>query len=228
MANRARPVVAFIPPSCCGADYFHRLRRAVADRIEFRAVELPGHGRRYAEAVLTGARTAVSDVICQLARPVHAVYGESLGAYLGLGLAAAIGTGSPPLIAASNAPPSTRERIPLEHVDGIDSAIAVLAKVGGEVPPEIFADPELRQRAYPLIRGDLHLAQACIDLLRKTEMRGDIHVLAGDEDAAATELDAWAVHTRGRCEIVRLGGGHLLSATNPRGVADAVLRILQA
>ncbi|HWG02526.1 MAG TPA: alpha/beta fold hydrolase [Trebonia sp.] len=229
MAGRARPVVAFIPPSCCGAGYFDRLRAALAERVEFRAVELPGHGRRYARPVLTRARSAVSDVICQLGRPVHAVYGECLGAYLGLGLAAAIGTGAPPLIAASNAPPSRRAPIPLEHVeDGIDSAVAVLAKVGGELPAEVLADPELRERAYPLIRGDLRLTQGCVDLLRTTEIRGDIHVLAGDEDAAATGLGGWAAHTRGRCEVVHLSGGHLLAAADPHGVAGAILRILEA
>src|SRR5215470_8599723 len=105
--SRHRPVVAFLPPSCCGAGYFRRLRRALGDRVDAHAVELPGHGRRYAEPPVTQAARAVRDIAEQLPATVDAVYGESLGAYVALAVAATLPR-PPLLLAASNSPPSVR------------------------------------------------------------------------------------------------------------------------
>ncbi|WP_431042213.1 thioesterase II family protein [Streptomyces sp. P1-3] len=220
-------MVAFIPPSCCGAGYFRRLRRALGDRVSFRAVELPGHGRRYQEPFLTEAGPAVDDIVRQLDGPVDALYGESLGAYLGLGVAAALGQSRHPLLlAASNSPPSVRQRIRTEEVRSIETAVAALTEMGGEIPAEVVSDPELADRAYPLIRADLLLSQSCIDLVRGATVAGDIQVVAGDADTALTRLESWADHTTGRCEVARLPGGHLLSSSNPSGVAGVVLESL--
>ena len=60
------PTVVFVPPSCCGAGYFRRLRRALGDRVDFRAVELPGHGRRFAEPFRTRADDVVRDIAGRL------------------------------------------------------------------------------------------------------------------------------------------------------------------
>ena len=79
-SGAGRPTVAFLPPACCGAGYFRPLRRALADRVDFRAVELPGRGRRYQEPAVTQAAAAAKDVAARLGGHVDAIYGESLGA----------------------------------------------------------------------------------------------------------------------------------------------------
>jgi surfactin synthase thioesterase subunit len=225
---RRPPTVAFIPPSCCGAGYFHRLRQALGGRIDFRPVELPGHGRRFAETPLTCAELAVADVTRQIGGPVDAVYGESLGAYIALTVAAA--ARQPPyplLIAASNSPPSVRERIRTEEIRSIDNAVAVLASMGGEIPADVVRDPVLAEQFYPVIRDDLYLSQSFVDLTRSLTTAGDVRVLAGTDDAASFRLDAWADHTTARCEVTDLPGGHLLSADAPFAVADAILNLLK-
>ena len=222
------PVVAFIPPSCCGAGYFHRLRRALGGRIDVRAVELPGHGRRYDETPLTRAELAVAEVVDQLGGGVDAIYGESLGAYIGLAVAAAARQDPPPLLfAASNSPPSTRQKIDAEQIRSIDSAVALLTSMGGEIPAEIVRDPELADRFFPMIRGDLHLSQSFIDATRAMTTAGGIQVLAGADDTASVHLASWAAHTTGRFGLTVLPGGHLLSAGNPSGVADVILHLLK-
>lgn len=221
------PTVAFIPPSCCGAGYFRGLRRALGERIDFRAVELPGHGRRYREALLTRAEPAVADVTAQLGGRVDAIYGESLGAYIGLAVAAAVRQGPYPLlIAASNSPPSVRERIRTEELRSLDAAVATLTSMGGEIPAEVLRTPELAERLYPVIRDDLHLSQSFIDLTRSMTAAGDIQVLAGADDAASVRLESWADHTTGRCGVTVLPGGHLLSAGDPSGAAEAIVTLL--
>jgi surfactin synthase thioesterase subunit len=219
-----KPVVAFIPPSCCGAGYFRRLRRALADRVDFRAVELPGHGRRYAETLVTQAEPAVLDIARQFGGRVDAVYGESLGAYIGLAVVEVLHQPRPPLLfAASNSPPSVRDRIRTGDIGCLETAVAMLTAMGGQVPAEVLADRDLAERAYPIIRDDLYLSQSFIDATRSLTVAGDIQVLAGADDSALVDLPAWATHTEGRCEVTRLPGGHLLSATNPTGVAELML-----
>ncbi|GGX41715.1 thioesterase II family protein [Streptomyces noursei] len=225
--NSARPTVALIPPSCCGAGYFRRVRRLLGGRIDVLPVELPGHGRRYREERLTDAALAVPDVVAQLRGPVDVLYGESLGAYIGLLAVAALAPARQPLlIAASNSPPSTHPDITVEDVSSLESAAAALTAAGGEIPEEILTEPALARSAYPLIRDDLCLSQSFIEATRTTTVATDIVVLGGTDDASLVRLDAWAAHTTGSCEVVQLPGRHLLSAENPAGVAAAILRSL--
>ncbi|MFJ4972561.1 thioesterase II family protein [Streptomyces sp. NPDC088755] len=228
MDNRAtKPVIAFIPPSCCGAGYFRPLRRALGDRVDFRGLELPGHGRRFDEPRLTEAAAAVRDLAGRLDGPVDAVYGESLGAYIGLALAAELPQPRPPvLLAVSNTPPSVRESPLPRKAASLAEAIAMLTAMGGEIPADVMADPALSARVFPLVRDDLLLSGSFIESLRTTRCAGDIHVVAGYEDASVGGLDAWSRHTSGRCSVVLLPGGHLLSAASPSAVAEAVLGAL--
>lgn len=225
--RKARPVVAFIPPACCGAGYFRRLRRALVGRIDFRAVELPGRGHRYQEPGIIQAELATKDIAGQIGEPVDAIYGESLGAYLGLGVVAAIEqAGAPLLLVASNSPPSAREKVSTVGVESIEAAITALTDLGGDIPDEVAHDPKLAGQAYPLIRDDLYLSRSLIESLRDAAVTADIQVLVGESDTTLVHLESWAVHTTGSCEVIRLAGGHLLSRTNPIGVAGLILEAL--
>ncbi|MET9390883.1 alpha/beta fold hydrolase [Streptomyces sp. NPDC006624] len=229
MTQEHRPVVAFVPPSCCGIGYFRPLRRALGDRIEFRPVELPGHGRRFEEPCLITADDAVRDAAGQLGGPVDALYGESLGAYVALAVAATLRQQRPPLLfAVSNSPPSARERLDPAEVTSIESAVAVLTGMGGEIPAEVVADPVLAAGAFPLIRDDLLLSGSFLAGHRNTRSPGGIRVIAGLDDTASSDLTAWSRHTEADCSVLRLPGGHLLSAANPSGVAQAVLDALSS
>jgi surfactin synthase thioesterase subunit len=233
--RRHRPVVALIPPSCCGAGYFRRLRRALGDRIDTRAVELPGHGRRYAEPPVTRADLAVRDVAGRLSgTAVDAVYGESLGAYVGLAVAGALPQ-PPLLLAASNCPPSARAPVAAGGADSLEAegasdsleaAVAALTAMGAQIPAEVLTDPALAGQARAMILADLRLSLSMIDATRTATVTGGVHVLAGTDDPAAVALEAWSAHTTGRCEVSRIPGGHLLSATNPEGVARWIGRAL--
>ncbi|CAM5737966.1 hypothetical protein STENM223S_11694 [Streptomyces tendae] len=61
---------------------------------------------------------------------------------------------------------------------------------------------------------------------RNTRSPGGIQVVAGLDDTASSDLTAWSRHTEAGCSVLRLPGGHLLSAVNPSGVAEAVLDAL--
>ncbi len=225
--HAAKPVIAFIPPSCYGAGYFRPLRRALGDRVGFRALELPGHGRRFDEPCVVDAAVAVRDLIDRLDGPVDAVYGESLGAYIGLAVAAQLPQARPPvLLAVSNTPPSVREAPPAGKASSPAEAVARLTAMGGEIPAEVMTDPVLSARAFPLMRDDLLLSGSFVETLRTTRCAGDIQVVAGQNDTSTGRLEEWARHTSGRCSVLTMPGGHLLSAARPAAVAEAVLRAL--
>jgi surfactin synthase thioesterase subunit len=98
--------------------------------------------------------------------------------------------------------------------------------MGGQIPAEVLADRDLAEHAYPMLRADLCLSQSLIDTTRELVVAADLHVVAGLDDTSLTDLHRWAGHTAGRCEVTRLTGGHLLSATNAAGVARLVEQAL--
>lgn len=222
-----RGAVALVPPSCCGAGYFRRLRRALPDEIGVLALELPGHGRRYAEPYLTSAPAVVADALAQIDGPVDVVYGESLGAYIGLALVAALSERRrPALVAASNVPPSQQRRVASEDIATLESAVATFASMGGAIADEVLDDPQLAAGAFAMIRADLLLSRSFVETVGTTTTPGNVTVLAGDRDTSLSELPAWARHTTGRCSFELLPGGHLLAESNPSGVAGVLLSAL--
>ncbi|TRV72016.1 alpha/beta fold hydrolase [Streptomyces sp. 130] len=246
----SRPVIVLVPPSCCGAGYFHRLRRALPAGIDVVALELPGHGRRHAQEFVTSAPAVVADALARLDGRVDVVYGESLGAYVGLALAAALGgQRRPALVAASNVPPGLQRVVSAEDVASPRAAAATLASMGGAIPGEVLDDPRLLAGAFPMIRADLLLSRSFVELVATTTVPGDVTVVAGEDDRSLTglrpgakrpdpdgthrapslaypALAGWARHTTGRCGVELLPGGHLLSESNPSGVAGVLLSAL--
>src|SRR5207249_5883709 len=111
--------------------------------------------------LVTQAETVVTELAGRLGGHVDAVYGESLGAYIGLALAGVLDQPRPPLLlAAANSPPSVRDRIRLEHTGSLATAAATLAAMGGQIPAEVLSDQDLAGSAYPMIRADLFLSQS--------------------------------------------------------------------
>jgi surfactin synthase thioesterase subunit len=213
-----------IPPSCCGAGYFRKVRRAIGDRLDVTALELGGHGRRFAEPAVRTSREAVEDLAGRLPEGTTAVYGESLGAYLALAVAGRT-PGITTLLAAANIPPSQRagDPPPVEG-DGLAEAVAALAEMGGQVPAEVLAEPSLASSAARLIRADLALGADLAAALRTTRTDARLSVLAGDADPSLRALEGWADHARDGADLTVVPGGHLLSSTSPQLVADWIVR----
>ncbi|WP_405683315.1 hypothetical protein [Streptomyces sp. NBC_00057] len=90
------------------------------------------------------------------------------------------------------------------------------------IPDEVVSDPQLAAGAFPLIRADLLLSRSFVETTRTTTIPGDLTVLGGASDTSLPDLPGWARHTSGRCSSVLLPGGHLLTETNPSGVAAAL------
>lgn len=169
----------------------------------------------------------MADLDARIGADVDVIYGESLGAYLGLAVLSSRDRGADGvvLVAASNSPPSVRSGdIPADLSTG-ERVVAALRAMGGEVPPEVLADTDEARDAVALIRDDLRLSRSLATHLHGIRVAADIVVLVGRSDPTVHRPASWAVHTSGACTVESLQGGHLLSAGNPAAVADAVARV---
>jgi surfactin synthase thioesterase subunit len=216
--------LVLIPPSCCGAGYFRRVRRSIGARLEVTALELAGHGRRFAEPAVRTAQEAVHDLVERLPEGTTAVYGESLGAYLALAVAGHA-PGISTILAAANIPPSQRAGDPpLDEGGGLAEAVAALTGMGGQIPPEVLVEPSLANSAARLIRADLALGADLAVALKTTRTDARLSILAGDADPSLRALEAWQDHARDGADLTVISGGHLLSSNSPQAVADWIVR----
>lgn len=212
-----RPLI-MLPHAGGTATVFDRLCAALPSGILPVPLELPGRGRRWRETAVTTIDEAADDLAGQVTAAFPgevAVFGHSLGAYLGLALAARLADGGTTrcttLFASANAAPYSAELPsevpPLLTTD--DEIFAIAERSGGEVLPQIREHPQLRTRAADLLRADFAIGDSFLRKRRETATAADLVVICGTEDVfAGTPLDDWRHSSRADTEVVRLPGGH--------------------
>lgn len=228
--HRGRTPLVLLHHSGGSAASFRSLRRELPERIDVRALELPGHGRKWREDLLTSAPAAVdalAEEVRGLGSPV--ILGESLGAYLAVGLAAAVGD-CPLVIAVSNSPLATRRHfLPFPAADCSDQEVLHVAERFGALPQEIWEDPDLAARSARILRADFQLSESAIAHYGPLVVGARLRVVAGTADSTLEgELADWRRSTTSAVDVDRLKGGHLLSAEAPRELAQVVVAALSA
>ncbi|WP_050799843.1 thioesterase II family protein [Streptomyces himastatinicus] len=221
------------------AAVFDRLAEALPDGIQPLPLELPGRGKRWREAPVTTIEDAVDDLLRAVAgQPEEiAIFGHSVGAYLGLCLAARLAeTGGPrcsTLFASANAGPVSAELpcegSPLLTTD--EEIFAIAEKSGGTISPQIREHPVLRERTAALLRADFSLGDS---FLRKrpatTVVSAELVVCCGTDDVFTdAQLDSWRHSTTGRTDITpRLPGDHfyLEQPAQAAALAETITRTL--
>ncbi|MEV6669114.1 alpha/beta fold hydrolase [Streptomyces sp. NPDC051162] len=199
------------------ARVFDSLVKALPPEIEPIPLELPGRGRRWREEPLGSATDAVEDLLAQLpdATGDFAIFGHSMGAYLGLALAARLE--NPPgqarcttLFASGNAGPAHAAPLftgsPLDADD--ETVLAVNARFGG-LDPRIAGHPQLRGRAAALLRTDSAICDSFVTDLRRTVTESPIVVCCGTEDVfTPAQLAKWRLSSTSVTETITYPGGH--------------------
>lgn len=222
------PIRLFCLPYAGGSTrVFADWDRALPPWLDVVPLEPPGRGHRFDEPV-TDDKAAVVAGLCETAlsgldRP-YAVFGHSLGAFLGFELIVALqrlgrpaghffasGAGAPHL--------PTRNPAPRLHDDQLRAHIA---KLGG-TPPELIANDELMELMLPVLRADFTLADtycpppgALLDC-PMTAFCGD-----RDDEAPAPDVLAWQRHTRSTCVVRMLAGDHFFV----HSARDALLSLI--
>ncbi|WP_336317607.1 thioesterase II family protein [Streptomyces lavendofoliae] len=179
------------------------------------AVQLPGRADRWREEPLTDLEV-IADTLCELFQ-VHvdepfAVFGHSMGALIALVLARKLSRkhGREPVrlfFASCNAPLPER---PLPALGRLDDAglRAQLSALG--LPDEVLADEELMEITLPLVRADLHVADAYLD--RSPErLHCPVTAFHGADDplVSGQDMAQWARTTRGPFTLRSVPGAHV-------------------
>jgi len=213
------------------AAVFDELIKALPPDIESIPLELPGRGRRWREDPLTTVEEAVDD----LAKVVgafdreFAVFGHSLGAYLGLALVTKLEargtTLCRTLFASANAGPGSAvlpfTGSPLDTTE--EEIFAIAAQSGGGIPEQILSHAGLRERTARLLRADFSLSESFVRKIRHVITEAELVVCCGTDDIFTdAQLAEWRLHSTADTEIHRFAGGHFYLAQEADELAEVV------
>lgn len=213
----ARARLLLLPHAGGGSGAFRGWAPLLSDDLEPWALELPGHPGRLNEPLPESLDAVVDEAVRALrelpAAPI-AIYGHSMGAWLGLDLAAALTrAGSPPfalVVGARGGPQAGHSDVAtITQLDDDAFAREVAQRYGG-IPAEVAASAEIMELFLPMLRADIALLER---YRRRPAGRLDCPILCltGDQDPTAPPPDAiqaWALETTGRFESREIEGGH--------------------
>ncbi|MEU6687694.1 alpha/beta fold hydrolase [Streptomyces sp. NPDC046832] len=214
------------------AAFFEPLVKALPPQIDPMPLDLPGRGRRWREAPVTAIDEAIDALLPELSqiRGEFAIFGHSLGAYLGLALAArleetAAGCRCSLLFASANSSPSAAalpfSGSPLVTTD--DEIFEITAKSGGGLSPQILEHPQLRKRTADLLRADFSISESFLSKQRKTVTEADIVVCSGTEDIFTKEqLAPWRRNSTQSTEFHQFPGGHFYPEQNIPALTEVI------
>lgn len=197
------------------AAMYHPIAAQLPADWELLILDLPGRGKRYAEAPVSDAAELVERVVNDV-RPwldvSVALFGHSLGAIL----AAEVGRacerlGAPPVwigVSGRVAPTLQAQARRLSTLDDASLLSEVFA-LGGT--PERVADiPELRDHFLRVVRADIAVLESYRPAPDRAALGAPVTAFAGTSDvwAPPTTMRPWARETRSEFHLREFKGGH--------------------
>jgi surfactin synthase thioesterase subunit len=195
-------------------------------------LELPGHGGRIVEPLLTDVGAMVDDlfsaVVDRLDSP-YALWGHSMGslvAWLLVRRIEAVGAPEPVgLVVSGRRAPHLPDRHPPRHALPPDAFIAELRRFGG-LPEEALNHPAYIEYAVPIIRADFKALDTYVHAEGEAP-KVRLGVLMGEEDdVTPDEIDGWREAVAGPVTVERVAGGHFFIHDDPAATARRVARLL--
>jgi medium-chain acyl-[acyl-carrier-protein] hydrolase len=194
---------------------FHSWADAFPREIAVHPVELPGHGKRFSEPLVTRMNEMVDKLVVDLQplldRPC-AFFGHSMGAKIGFELALRLerhGLVSPKHVFVSAATPHRRRSdAPPIHSLPTRRFLDELRSLNG-TPPEVFEDAELLNFVIPVLRADFALDYAA-EKVSPSPIGCPISAFVGSEDPQAKSEHAleWQFYTTSDFRVHMVPGGH--------------------
>ncbi|MFJ2024441.1 thioesterase II family protein [Streptomyces sp. NPDC087897] len=220
------------------AAVFRRLVQLLPDDIRPLVAELPGRGRRWREPAPRTAEEAVQDLTDLLITEVRpdedvSVFGHSMGAYLGLGVAAALEQRGGPrcqtLFASANlAPQLASPLFPDGVADASDAEVLACAARFDALDERLLGHPHIADRAAALLRSDFGVCDSFVRTMSRTVTESRIVVCRGEQDAFGDEHTApWQWHSVQPLSTLTFPGGHLyLEAAGAEPLAAAIASVM--
>jgi surfactin synthase thioesterase subunit len=217
------------------ASAFNGWQRALGRDVTVIPVQLPGREARIGEPRHRDMAALVRELAEHLGPLLsggHAFYGHSMGAFVAYALTRLrLRAGHRPpaalLVGASRAPHLPQPLAAAHDLPDGDLA-RLLVDLGG-VATDLHRHPHWLRAATSLLRDDLTLC-ASHRHADAEPLPCPIHVFAGDADPLVRIEDAtaWARHTRQRCEVHLVPGGHFFTRDSQAAFLSRVSAVLGA
>ncbi|MBF0205070.1 MAG: thioesterase [Desulfamplus sp.] len=216
MANKK--IVLYCISFAGGSSYSYRdFAKHLDNSIEVEAIDLPGHGKKLREALLTDINLMADHILDQIRTAIpttpFAIYGHSMGATIGYQLCRAlIREGLPMplhLFFSSRQGPSVpiKEEGKYLHLLPQDQFIKMAMEYGG-IPREVAAEKELMDLFVPIMKADFKaVAQYTYEPAPPLDI--PITVLIGaNEKTTYDDAMKWQEVTCHKISMTQFSGGH--------------------
>ncbi|GAB7105791.1 alpha/beta fold hydrolase [Streptomyces phaeofaciens JCM 4814] len=214
-----------------GATLFREWPGVLAPRgIEVWPVQLPGRETRIGEPKPTDLAELTSELADVLAGPLkgvpYAVYGHSVGAYVGSAFALRMSERGLPgpryVVTGAARPPGHPDPDAPIHLMGDKELLAKLETYGG-IPPLLRSSPELMDMAVDIARADLRLVETA-SWPDRPWFTCPLTAVGGERDATVPValLPLWDATTSGRTGVLTLPGGHFPDSRAARRLMEVI------
>jgi len=234
----ARLRLLCLPHAGGGTADFRSWSDGLSPSVDVCPVSLPGREQRLGERAFDAMEPLVQALVEGLAPVLRAapwaVYGHSMGAWIGFELSRAARRHRLPLpvlfLCASRRAPHLPARLPLLSALPASAFTDAVQKRYGAIPDAIRENPEILRLFLPTMRADFTL----LDRYRyRDEPPLSVPIVAfrGEDDPVEPEPDlrAWSEHTSASFDFVTIPGGHFFlreSRSILLGHLDRLLRPL--
>jgi len=225
----------FCLPFAGGSYYAYRdFERYLSEGIRFVPLDLPGHGKRLKEPLLTDLHDMADDVFLQIETAFHepyAIYGHSMGAALAYLVAQKAATQKMPeplhLFLTGRQAPSVESKEKDAYLLPKEEFIRRLDEYGG-IPKEILAEKDLLDFFEPIIRADFQAIGTYIQIENDIQpLNVPITVMIGLNDTTTyQEALKWQEVTRTKIILRQFPGGHFFIFEHTADICRIISRTI--
>lgn len=210
---------------------YSRWARLLPEGIQRIPLELPGHGKRMAEALISNVDAAVNDFLRTMGDEIrdtpYALYGHSMGATLAYEVCrAASNKGLPApqaLFLSGRNPP--HHSYPQRHIHLLDdeSFLEEIRQLGG-TPGDFFEMKSLMMAFLPILRNDYRIIELYRQSLPMHVTSADIVFFRSDQDTlvSAQASDEWQRYTSGKFRVQDFTGGHFFINEQAQAICQQI------
>lgn len=203
--------------SCAGgnASDYSTWQSKIGPQIEICAIQLPGRGSRFGEAMYESVHHLAYDIAIEISKDTFSpfsLFGHSLGALVAFEVTRALarlGKVQPELlfVAGCDAPKNRRSTKSLHLLS--DSELILKLRDYNGTPPEVLENQELMKLVLPTIRSDFSLADS-YKYLAEEPSNIPIIVMSGkkDEHVEPNLIESWGEETSKSCRLYWFEHGH--------------------